>query len=177
MSICWFKTHRRPLSQLWLLILRNLMGQTGIRPVWSLLLFLTLSVVTLFLHPPPDYFKCCCLPSLQITSSSLFSTEKVSLYYALKLLLELTVCFLIWNDLVHLIFSPQIHTSFSTPCSTPLVYFLFVSPLFYILFLTVPGDDKGSCFSFLRFIDVSPAEMSNLMLQGTLVRWASSFHL
>uniref|UniRef100_A0A8C9X281 Chromatin-remodeling ATPase INO80 n=1 Tax=Sander lucioperca TaxID=283035 RepID=A0A8C9X281_SANLU len=33
------------------------------------------------------------------------------------------------------------------------------------------GDDKGSCFSFLRFIDVSPAEMSNLMLQGTLVRW------
>lgn len=37
--------------------------------------------------------------------------------------------------------------------------------------LTVLGDDKGSCFSFLRFIDVSPAEMSNLMLQGTLVRW------
>uniref|UniRef100_A0A3B4WDG4 Chromatin-remodeling ATPase INO80 n=1 Tax=Seriola lalandi dorsalis TaxID=1841481 RepID=A0A3B4WDG4_SERLL len=39
------------------------------------------------------------------------------------------------------------------------------------------GDDKGSCFSFLRFIDVSPAEMSNLMLQGSLVRWASSFHV
>lgn len=37
--------------------------------------------------------------------------------------------------------------------------------------LTVLGGDRGSCFSFLRFIDVSPAEMSNLMLQGTLVRW------
>uniref|UniRef100_A0A8C4DNB9 Chromatin-remodeling ATPase INO80 n=1 Tax=Dicentrarchus labrax TaxID=13489 RepID=A0A8C4DNB9_DICLA len=37
------------------------------------------------------------------------------------------------------------------------------------------GDDKGSCFSFLRFIDVSPAEMSNLMLQGTLVRWLALF--
>uniref|UniRef100_A0A3Q3BLI5 Chromatin-remodeling ATPase INO80 n=1 Tax=Kryptolebias marmoratus TaxID=37003 RepID=A0A3Q3BLI5_KRYMA len=36
-------------------------------------------------------------------------------------------------------------------------------------------DDKGSCFSFLRFIDVSPAEMSNLMLQGTLVRWLALF--
>lgn len=32
-------------------------------------------------------------------------------------------------------------------------------------------DDEGSCFSFLRFIDVSPTEMFNLMLQGTLVRW------
>uniref|UniRef100_A0A3Q4BIZ5 Chromatin-remodeling ATPase INO80 n=1 Tax=Mola mola TaxID=94237 RepID=A0A3Q4BIZ5_MOLML len=39
------------------------------------------------------------------------------------------------------------------------------------------GDDKGSCFSFLRFIDVSPAEMSNLMLQGTLVRWALNVYL
>ncbi|XP_069014594.1 chromatin-remodeling ATPase INO80 [Embiotoca jacksoni] len=37
------------------------------------------------------------------------------------------------------------------------------------------GDDKGSCFSFLRFIDMSPAEMSNLMLQGTLVRWLALF--
>ncbi|XP_075904437.1 chromatin-remodeling ATPase INO80 isoform X2 [Nelusetta ayraudi] len=37
------------------------------------------------------------------------------------------------------------------------------------------ADDEGSCFSFLRFIDVSPAEMSNLMLQGTLVRWLALF--
>uniref|UniRef100_A0A665WGI2 Chromatin-remodeling ATPase INO80 n=1 Tax=Echeneis naucrates TaxID=173247 RepID=A0A665WGI2_ECHNA len=37
------------------------------------------------------------------------------------------------------------------------------------------GDDEGSCFSFLRFINVSPAEMSNLMLQGTLVRWLALF--
>ncbi|KAM9356423.1 chromatin-remodeling ATPase INO80 [Pholidichthys leucotaenia] len=37
------------------------------------------------------------------------------------------------------------------------------------------GDDKESCFSFLRFIDVSPAEMSNLMLQGTLIRWLALF--
>ncbi|XP_006793204.1 chromatin-remodeling ATPase INO80 [Neolamprologus brichardi] len=37
------------------------------------------------------------------------------------------------------------------------------------------GDDKGSCFSFLRFIDVSPAELSNLILQGTLVRWLALF--
>uniref|UniRef100_A0A669CGK4 Chromatin-remodeling ATPase INO80 n=1 Tax=Oreochromis niloticus TaxID=8128 RepID=A0A669CGK4_ORENI len=37
------------------------------------------------------------------------------------------------------------------------------------------GDDKGSCFSFLRFIDMSPAEMSNLILQGTLVRWLALF--
>ncbi|KAJ8269900.1 hypothetical protein GJAV_G00108040 [Gymnothorax javanicus] len=37
------------------------------------------------------------------------------------------------------------------------------------------GKDEGSCFSFLRFIDVSPAEMSNLMLQGTLVRWLALF--
>uniref|UniRef100_A0A8C3AMT6 Chromatin-remodeling ATPase INO80 n=1 Tax=Cyclopterus lumpus TaxID=8103 RepID=A0A8C3AMT6_CYCLU len=34
---------------------------------------------------------------------------------------------------------------------------------------------ERSCFSFLRFIDVSPAEMSNLMLQGTLVRWLALF--
>ncbi|KAM3861231.1 chromatin-remodeling ATPase INO80 [Diretmus argenteus] len=37
------------------------------------------------------------------------------------------------------------------------------------------GDDKGSCFSFLRFIDLSPAEMSNLMLRGTLVRCLALF--
>nr|XP_057912106.1 chromatin-remodeling ATPase INO80 isoform X2 [Doryrhamphus excisus] len=37
------------------------------------------------------------------------------------------------------------------------------------------GDDQGSCFAFLRFIDVSPAEMSNLMLQGNLVRWLALF--
>uniref|UniRef100_A0A7N8YE94 Chromatin-remodeling ATPase INO80 n=1 Tax=Mastacembelus armatus TaxID=205130 RepID=A0A7N8YE94_9TELE len=34
---------------------------------------------------------------------------------------------------------------------------------------------KNNCFSFLRFIDVSPAEMSNLMLRGTLMRWAYVF--
>ncbi|KAJ8378133.1 hypothetical protein AAFF_G00247710 [Aldrovandia affinis] len=37
------------------------------------------------------------------------------------------------------------------------------------------ADDEGSCFSFLRFIDVSPAEMSNAMLQGTLARWLALF--
>ncbi|XP_066550121.1 chromatin-remodeling ATPase INO80 isoform X2 [Amia ocellicauda] len=37
------------------------------------------------------------------------------------------------------------------------------------------GNDESSCFSFLRFIDVSPAEMSNVMLQGTLVRWLALF--
>ncbi|XP_053743673.1 chromatin-remodeling ATPase INO80 isoform X2 [Synchiropus splendidus] len=36
-------------------------------------------------------------------------------------------------------------------------------------------EDKGSCFSFLRFIDVSPTEMSNLMLQGNLVRWLALY--
>uniref|UniRef100_M3ZX29 Chromatin-remodeling ATPase INO80 n=1 Tax=Xiphophorus maculatus TaxID=8083 RepID=M3ZX29_XIPMA len=35
--------------------------------------------------------------------------------------------------------------------------------------------NQRSCFSFLRFIDVSPAEMSNMMLQGTLVRWLGLF--
>uniref|UniRef100_A0A7N8Y091 Chromatin-remodeling ATPase INO80 n=1 Tax=Mastacembelus armatus TaxID=205130 RepID=A0A7N8Y091_9TELE len=34
---------------------------------------------------------------------------------------------------------------------------------------------KNNCFSFLRFIDVSPAEMSNLMLRGTLMRWLALF--
>ncbi|XP_028972750.2 chromatin-remodeling ATPase INO80 isoform X1 [Esox lucius] len=37
------------------------------------------------------------------------------------------------------------------------------------------SDHEGSCFSFLRFIDVSPAEMSNVMLQGTVVRWLALF--
>ncbi|KAL0963095.1 hypothetical protein UPYG_G00349630 [Umbra pygmaea] len=37
------------------------------------------------------------------------------------------------------------------------------------------SDHEGSCFSFLRFIDVSPAEMSNVMLQGMLVRWLALF--
>ncbi|XP_041715924.2 chromatin-remodeling ATPase INO80 [Coregonus clupeaformis] len=37
------------------------------------------------------------------------------------------------------------------------------------------GDHEGSCFSFLRFINVSPAEMSNVMLQGTVVRWLALF--
>uniref|UniRef100_A0A671NA66 Chromatin-remodeling ATPase INO80 n=1 Tax=Sinocyclocheilus anshuiensis TaxID=1608454 RepID=A0A671NA66_9TELE len=36
-------------------------------------------------------------------------------------------------------------------------------------------DDTGSSYSFLRFIDVSPAEMSNIMLQGTLVRWLALY--
>uniref|UniRef100_A0A8C2KU13 Chromatin-remodeling ATPase INO80 n=1 Tax=Cyprinus carpio TaxID=7962 RepID=A0A8C2KU13_CYPCA len=35
--------------------------------------------------------------------------------------------------------------------------------------------DEGSSYSFLRFIDVSPAEMSNIMLQGTLVRWLALY--
>ncbi|KAL4641797.1 DNA helicase INO80 [Arapaima gigas] len=37
------------------------------------------------------------------------------------------------------------------------------------------GDDEGSNFSFLRFIDMSPAELYNMMLQGTLVRWLALF--
>uniref|UniRef100_UPI00398F2DC2 chromatin-remodeling ATPase INO80 n=1 Tax=Pristiophorus japonicus TaxID=55135 RepID=UPI00398F2DC2 len=37
------------------------------------------------------------------------------------------------------------------------------------------GNDEGSCFSFLRFIDVSPSEMSNVMLQGMLARWLALF--
>ncbi|KAF5900078.1 DNA helicase INO80, partial [Clarias magur] len=37
------------------------------------------------------------------------------------------------------------------------------------------ANDEGSCFSFLRFIDVSPAEMSNAMLQGTLSRWLALY--
>ncbi|XP_011490367.1 DNA helicase INO80 isoform X2 [Oryzias latipes] len=42
------------------------------------------------------------------------------------------------------------------------------------LFHRTDGD-RGSCFSFLRFINVSPAEMSNMMLQGTLVRWLAFY--
>ncbi|XP_069493608.1 chromatin-remodeling ATPase INO80 [Ambystoma mexicanum] len=37
------------------------------------------------------------------------------------------------------------------------------------------GAQKESCFSFLRFIDVSPAEISHLMLQGHLARWLALF--
>ncbi|XP_051952477.1 chromatin-remodeling ATPase INO80 isoform X2 [Xyrauchen texanus] len=37
------------------------------------------------------------------------------------------------------------------------------------------GEDESSTFSFLRFINVSPAEMSNIMLQGTLVRWLALY--
>ncbi|KAM4662827.1 chromatin-remodeling ATPase INO80 isoform 2-T2 [Discoglossus pictus] len=37
------------------------------------------------------------------------------------------------------------------------------------------GSDKESCFSFLRFIGVSPAEIANLMLQGHLARWLALF--
>ncbi|XP_025889187.1 chromatin-remodeling ATPase INO80 [Nothoprocta perdicaria] len=37
------------------------------------------------------------------------------------------------------------------------------------------GINEESCFSFLRFIDVSPAEMANLMLQGHLARWLALF--
>nr|XP_020864893.1 DNA helicase INO80 isoform X2 [Phascolarctos cinereus] len=37
------------------------------------------------------------------------------------------------------------------------------------------GVNEESCFSFLRFIDVSPAEMANLMLQGLLARWLALF--
>ncbi|XP_018421548.1 PREDICTED: DNA helicase INO80 isoform X2 [Nanorana parkeri] len=36
-------------------------------------------------------------------------------------------------------------------------------------------SDQESCFSFLRFINVSPAEMANLMLQGHLARWLALF--
>ncbi|XP_026520374.1 chromatin-remodeling ATPase INO80 [Notechis scutatus] len=37
------------------------------------------------------------------------------------------------------------------------------------------GAEKGSCFSFLRFIDVSPAELANLMHKGHLARWLALF--
>ncbi|XP_016783447.1 chromatin-remodeling ATPase INO80 isoform X4 [Pan troglodytes] len=37
------------------------------------------------------------------------------------------------------------------------------------------GINEESCFSFLRFIDISPAEMANLMLQGLLARWLALF--
>lgn len=115
-----------------------------------------------------DYFKCCCLHSLQITSSSLFSTEKVSKYLALNSYIHkafIYSCWTIWW---------RLNVKFcSLLFSCILIFLCFI---LYSLF-TVSGDDKGSCFSFLRFIDVAPAEMSNLMLQGTLVRWAFSFHL
>ncbi|KAL2081838.1 hypothetical protein ACEWY4_021656 [Coilia grayii] len=37
------------------------------------------------------------------------------------------------------------------------------------------SEDERSCFSFLRFIDTSPAEMSNIMLQGILMRWLALY--
>ncbi|NWX42304.1 INO80 ATPase, partial [Steatornis caripensis] len=37
------------------------------------------------------------------------------------------------------------------------------------------GINEESCFSFLRFIDVSPAEMANLMNQGHIARWLALF--
>ncbi|XP_062973777.1 chromatin-remodeling ATPase INO80 [Elgaria multicarinata webbii] len=37
------------------------------------------------------------------------------------------------------------------------------------------GTEEESCFSFLRFIDVSPAEMANLMHKGHLARWLALF--
>ncbi|NWU91381.1 INO80 ATPase, partial [Upupa epops] len=37
------------------------------------------------------------------------------------------------------------------------------------------GSSEESCFSFLRFIDVSPTEMANLMNQGHLSRWLALF--
>uniref|UniRef100_A0A2K6T1P2 Chromatin-remodeling ATPase INO80 n=1 Tax=Saimiri boliviensis boliviensis TaxID=39432 RepID=A0A2K6T1P2_SAIBB len=37
------------------------------------------------------------------------------------------------------------------------------------------GINEESCFSFLRFIDISPAEMANFMLQGLLARWLALF--
>lgn len=53
--------------------------------------------------------------------------------------------------------------------------FSWVLSLGLLLSLTLSFDILGvneeSCFSFLRFIDVSPAEMANLMLQGLLTRW------
>uniref|UniRef100_A0A8C5R6T5 Chromatin-remodeling ATPase INO80 n=1 Tax=Leptobrachium leishanense TaxID=445787 RepID=A0A8C5R6T5_9ANUR len=37
------------------------------------------------------------------------------------------------------------------------------------------GSDKESCFSFLRFINVSSAEVRNLTLQGHVARWLARF--
>ncbi|KAM6461060.1 chromatin-remodeling ATPase INO80 isoform 1-T2 [Liasis olivaceus] len=37
------------------------------------------------------------------------------------------------------------------------------------------GTEEESCFSFLRFIDVSPAELANLMHKGHLARWLALF--
>ncbi|XP_075048643.1 chromatin-remodeling ATPase INO80 [Mixophyes fleayi] len=36
-------------------------------------------------------------------------------------------------------------------------------------------SDQESCFSFLRFINMSPAEKANLMLQGHLARWLALY--
>lgn len=58
------------------------------------------------------YFKCCCLHSLRITSSSLFFIEKVSTSQPCFLdlhrtLLNPNVYHLIWDDLFHLTFKPS----------------------------------------------------------------------
>ncbi|KAJ1104389.1 hypothetical protein NDU88_001801 [Pleurodeles waltl] len=37
------------------------------------------------------------------------------------------------------------------------------------------NTQEESCFSFLRFIDVSPAEIAHLMLQGHMARWLALF--
>ncbi|NWI17988.1 INO80 ATPase, partial [Crypturellus soui] len=37
------------------------------------------------------------------------------------------------------------------------------------------GNNEESCFSFLRFIDMSPAEMASFMHQGHLARWLALF--
>ncbi|XP_053330483.1 chromatin-remodeling ATPase INO80 [Spea bombifrons] len=37
------------------------------------------------------------------------------------------------------------------------------------------GSDRESCFSFLRFINISPSEIRNIMLQGHLARWLALF--
>ncbi|XP_040267782.1 chromatin-remodeling ATPase INO80 [Bufo bufo] len=37
------------------------------------------------------------------------------------------------------------------------------------------SSDKESCFSFLRFINISPAEMGNLMCHGHQARWLALF--
>lgn len=101
-----------------------------------ILLLLALSEVTLSTAFSSDYSKCCCLPSLQTTSSSRSFTGKVSTCEATytKPLMEPEVCLLIRVDLFHLTFIPQIRPSASLP---PTHFILFVISTFL------------SCFSFL----------------------------
>lgn len=61
--------------------------------------------------------------------------------------------------------SKSLSFSHILPC---FLCFLSLSLINY--FFSSLGDEESSCFSFLRFIDVSPAEMFNIMLQGTLTR-------